>query len=212
MSSSRMPSICRAVAFDTCTVSIVLQMHHALGPPGRAGAVHPERHLVAMRVRRLRARRVALRATHPTRGHCTDAVPSARPICTDQHHDAAAGSRARLRAPAAARARRATIATSAPLSCEIVGDQLGRRQRIDQHRHEAGAHRAEDCGDILRRVVHQQQHALAARQSERDQTVADARCQLAQCRVADGARCRNTVRLSAPCPLPGCRTGCCAAL
>jgi hypothetical protein len=38
---------------------------------------------------------------------------------------------------------------------QVVRDQLIRRERINEHRHEAGTHRTEDRCRVLRCVVHQ---------------------------------------------------------
>ena len=52
---------------------------------------------------------------------------------------------------------------------QIELQQIRRRQRIDQQRHEAGAHRAEKRRRIGRRIVEEHQDAVAALQSQRDQ-------------------------------------------
>ena len=57
---------------------------------------------------------------------------------------------------------------------EIELQEVRRRQRVDQQRHEAGAHRAEERGRISRRVVEEQQDAIAALQAERDKAIAPA--------------------------------------
>jgi hypothetical protein len=59
---------------------------------------------------------------------------------------------------------------------QVKLQQIGRRQRIDQQRHEAGADRAEERGRIGRRIVTKHQDAIAALQSERLKTVSPSRC------------------------------------
>ena len=56
---------------------------------------------------------------------------------------------------------------------EIELQQVRRRQRVDQQRHEARADRAEQRRRIGRRVVEEQQHAIAALQPERLQPGAE---------------------------------------
>ena len=58
---------------------------------------------------------------------------------------------------------------------KIELQQVRRRQRVDQYRHETGAHRAEERGRIGRRVVEKHQHAIAALEPKRNQAMAPAR-------------------------------------
>src|SRR5665213_2220910 len=53
---------------------------------------------------------------------------------------------------------------------QIKLQQVRRRQRVDQQRHESGANRAEERRRIGRRVVQEHQDAVAAFQSERHKT------------------------------------------
>ena len=55
-----------------------------------------------------------------------------------------------------------------------IGDKLGRRKRIDEHRHKTGANGAEDCGRIFGTIIEHHQHAPAARKSHLREAVADA--------------------------------------
>ncbi len=80
---------------------------------------------------------------------------------------------------------------------EIELQQVRRRQRVDQERHEAGAHRAEECGRIGRGIVEEQQHAVAALQAKRRETVAPAASFRAKLGIAAGPRGSDQRRLVA---------------
>ena len=91
---------------------------------------------------------------------------------------------------------------------EIELQQVRRRQRVDQQRHEARAHRAEERRRIGRRVVEEHQDAVAALQAQRLEAVAPLRGLGAE--LAHSCACRRG--RSAPAGRRGrardCRTGC----
>ncbi len=70
---------------------------------------------------------------------------------------------------------------------QIELQQIGRRERVDQQRHEAGADGAEHGGRIGGRVVEEQQHAVAALQSERQQARAEGHGVCRQLAIGAGA-------------------------
>ncbi len=71
---------------------------------------------------------------------------------------------------------------------QIKLQEIRRRQRIDQQRHKAGAHRAEKRRRIGRRIVEKHQDAIAALESQRDQAMAPARGLSAEFGIAHGAK------------------------
>ncbi|MET3303624.1 hypothetical protein ACVIW3_003575 [Bradyrhizobium diazoefficiens] len=82
---------------------------------------------------------------------------------------------------------------------EIELQQIRRRQRVDQERHEAGTHGAEEGGGISRRIVEEQQHAIATLEAERDEAVAPAaslRAELGICARARRTNQRELVAIS----------------
>ncbi|MGY3471395.1 hypothetical protein ACVW0I_008266 [Bradyrhizobium sp. LM6.11] len=70
---------------------------------------------------------------------------------------------------------------------EIELQQIRRRQRVDQQRHEAGAHGTEERGGIGRSVIEEQQHAIAALEAQRGKAVAPAAS--LRCRVRHKCAC-----------------------
>ena len=48
-----------------------------------------------------------------------------------------------------------------------ISDELGGRQRVDEHRHETGADRAEDRRRVFGTIVEQHQHAATASEPDR---------------------------------------------
>ena len=65
---------------------------------------------------------------------------------------------------------RAELGVRDGYGCAAVGEielqEVRRRQRVDQQRHEAGTDRAEEGRRIGRRVVQKQQHTIAALEAE----------------------------------------------
>ena len=149
---------------------VVLQMDDALGPSGRARRVHPERHFVAVGAG---FREFGGKSLQPRLGddRVRYRVIAGRAIDHDQRAQPCilAGLRveARDKLGVGDGNRGAGIG-------EIELQQVRRRQRVDQQRHEAGAHRAEECRRIGRRIVEKHQNAVAALQPERDKAVAPA--------------------------------------
>ncbi len=62
----------------------------------------------------------------------------------------------------------------APESDKIELQQVRRRERVDEQRHETGAHGSEQGGGIGRRIVEEQEHAVAALGAERQKAGAEA--------------------------------------
>ena len=122
---------------------IVMEMDHALRPAGRAGAVHPECHLVPVRGGLLECIAVLLDPARPI-GHAREPELGWIARLADVHHMPQAGCAHRFvtqqRGEVAMHDRR--LGTRV---LEIEPDQLGRRQRVDQHRHESRAQSAEDA-------------------------------------------------------------------
>ena len=149
---------------------VVLQMDDALGTAGRTRRIHPERHLVTAGVgfRKLggKRRQPALGddgVRHGVIGRCA--------IDHDQ--------RAQRRVLAGLGVEAGTKfgigdGNSGAGIRQIKLQQVRRRQRVDQQRHEAGSHRAEERRRIGRRIVEEHQDAVAALQAERDKTVSPA--------------------------------------
>ena len=150
---------------------VVLQMHDALGPSGRAGRIHPERHLVAVGVG---LRQIGRKVLQPCIGdkRLRHGVIACRAIDDDQRVQWRVLAGDGIEADAKFRIRdcnrRARIR-------EIELQQVRRRHRADQQRHEAGANRAEERGRVGRRIVEEHQDAVAAMQPQRLEAVAPLR-------------------------------------
>ena len=89
---------------------------------------------------------------------------------------------------------------------QIELQQVGRRERVDQQRHEACADGAEHGGRISGRVVEEQEHAVAALQSERQQARAEGHGVCRQLAIGAGAGGADH-RRHGGCRRSGCRTG-----
>ena len=149
---------------------VVLQVHDPLRPARRARRVHPERHVVAVRVGGVPAPAAARRATVRPAVVATGPAAAASPLMTTR-----VSSRVPSQAVALNRVGESSVRNSnrRPRIRQIELQQVGRRQRIDQQRHEARADGAEQRRRIGRRVVEEQQHAVAALQAERQQAGAE---------------------------------------
>ena len=146
-------------------------MHDALGPPGRARRIHPERHLVAVGVG---LREIGGETLQPCVGDdgLRHGVIAAAPLTTISVRN---GVSLQASAVEAGQNSASATATDGAGIDEIELQQVRRRQRVDQERHEACAHRAEKRRRIGRRVVKKHQDAVAALQSERLKAVAPLR-------------------------------------
>ena len=180
-------------------------MHDALGPAGRAGRVHPERHLVAVGVG-FRQARSGSRAARRRDDCVRRGVFAGGAVDHDQRVRAACPCRPRALKRDAEfgigdRDRGAGVG-------EIELQQVRRRQRVDQQRHEAGAHRAEEGRRIGRRVVEEQQDAVAALQAERGKAVAPSRGLGAKLGIGARPRRAGQRQPCRRCRARDCRTGC----
>ncbi len=179
-------------------------MHDALGPAGRARRIHPERHLVAVGVG---FRQIGGEALQP----CAAAMTVRHGVFAGGAVDHDQRVQRRVLAGLRVEARRKFGVGDRDGGAgvrEIELQQVRRRQRVDQQRHEADAHRAEERGRIGRRVVEEHQDAVAALQAERLKAVAPLRGLGAE--LARSCACRRG--RSAPAGRRGrardCRTGC----
>jgi len=66
--------------------------------------------------------------------------------------------------------------------------EIGRREQVDEERDQARSNRAKENCRIGRRIIKQQQNAVAAGEAKRQQRVAPARGVLAQFRVTAPTR------------------------
>ena len=142
-------------------------MDDALGPPGRARRIHPERHLVAVGVG---LREIGRKSRQPCFGddaHSARRDRRAAPLTTISVRSARilAGHRIEARAKFGIGDGDGGAGIR-----QIELQQVRRRQRIDQQRHEAGANRAEKRRRIGRRIVEEHQDAVAALQAQRDES------------------------------------------
>jgi hypothetical protein len=162
---------------------VVLQMHGSLGASGRAGGIHPECHLVA---RGVGFRQIGREFLQPwcrgeTVGHRVFA-------CVAVHHDqrlqrrVLAGFRIESRRKLGFGNRDGSAGVR-----QIELQEVRRRQRIDQERHEARTHRAEEGRGIGRRVVEEHQDAVAALQAQRLEPMSPLRRLGAELRVGSRA-------------------------
>ena len=164
---------------------VVMQMHDAFWPAGRAGRIHPERHLVAVGAS---LRQIGREAAQPGVGDdCgRHGVFAGGAVDHDQRVErrvlAGLGIEAGAEFGIGNGDRGAGVG-------EIELQQVRRRQRVDQQRHKTCAHRAEERRRIGRGVVEEQQDAVAARQAQRGKAVAPSRSIGAK--LAVGARPRR---------------------
>ena len=136
-------------------------MDDALGAAGRARRIHPERHFVAMGVG---FRQFGREIRQPRLGddRVRHGVVAGRAIDHDQRvqRGVLAGDRIEARAKLGVGDRDSGAGIR-----QIELQQVRRRQRVDQKRHEPGAHRAEKRRRIGRGVVEEHQDAVAALQA-----------------------------------------------
>ena len=150
---------------------VVMQMNDALGSSGRSRGIHPERHLVAVGVG---FGEIGGETRQPCIGG--DGVGHRMIGCGAVDDD----ERAERRILAGHRVEAgAKLGIGDGHGCagirQVELQQVGRRQRVDQQRHEAGAHRAEKRGRIGRRVVEEHQDAITALHSQRPETMSPPR-------------------------------------
>ena len=164
--------------------SVVVQMDNAFRPTRAARAVHPERHLVGMRV--------GLGEFCACSGG--PGVPSRhlhqfewRHRAVSNHDQVSQPARAHIRVIQQIGERVVHDRRLRPAVAEVVRDKLRRGERVDEHGDKAGPHRAEDGGDILGRIEHHQQHAAAAREAHRGEAVSDPAGKIAEVRVGECA-------------------------
>ena len=133
------------------------------GRAGRARRIEPERDVVGARVGAALGERLGVRAASSNGDR---AVGVGAPAARRRPQRGTIVARARdAPARASAAARRHDHRLRAAVR-EHVGVVVGRQQRVDRHRHDAGVERAEEGDRPVDRVVHQQQHALLAPQPE----------------------------------------------
>ena len=159
-----------------------MHMAHALGRAGRAGRIEPERHLIGRRI-------------DGRRGRIAAGKECVEPDLSAHHRPAPPVAAIRLRNDDAAQFRHAVqhrqqgrdqrrrdhqrLGTAVG---QDVADHLVRQQRVDRHRHDAGADRPPERDGEIDGVQHQQHHALLARDAGRTQRAGKAARGFGQCR------------------------------
>jgi hypothetical protein len=164
---------------------VMLEVDDALRLAGRAGAVQPERHVVAMRRRRIEL--VDLRRQRTVELH--HPVAAAR----DERHLFASERRAQR-----LDARRIAHNDAGVGVGDVVAVVVGSVERAHRNRDRAEPDRAEERDREDGGVVEDQQHALLASDAELTQQVPEAIDLAAKVLVAQGRVGRDVGRLVAP--------------
>ena len=161
---------------------VVLQMNHALRPARGARRVHPERHLVPMRVTGSKLRFLRSSPFFETQKF---QLLRRRAGASADDHEALKTRPRHIRVTKERNMLLGRDGNSRRTVRSVVRDELRPRKRIHQHRNKTCANRPKDGRRVLGTVLEHAQHTLTSQQAKRLESVTYACRQLAKLGIGD---------------------------